>query len=143
MNHRPAPSPPRHARRGIPRTRPALTSLRGPAIFLAPAIGLAAAPGRLSPQPSSTPVPPPPPATAAPAHLPLWAVVAIVAATAVLAIATTLITLAIERIRQARRTPPAEPQPRTSPAEPEDTPTEVPHSPQQAASCDKHPPDRR
>jgi len=141
MNHRPAPPPPRPARHGIPPTRPALT---GPAVFLAPAAGLAAAaPGGLLPEPSGTPVPPPPPATAAPAHLPLWAVVALVAGTVALAVATTLITLAIEHIRQARRTPAAEPEPSTSAAEPDNTHTEVPHSPPHAATRDKHKPDTR
>ena len=120
MNHRPAPSQPRPAARGIPRTQRTLTSLSGLAVLLAPAVGLAAAaPGGLLPEPSGTPVPPPPPATAAPAHLPLWAVVALVAGTVALAVATTLITLAVERMRQARRTPGAEPESRTSAAEPE------------------------
>ena len=141
MNHRPAPSQPRPAGRGIPRTRRTLTSLSGLAVFLAPAVGLAAAPGRLSPAPSGTPVPQPPPATAAPAHLPLWAVVAMVAATVVLSVATTLITLAVERMRRTRRTPAAKPKSRASAAEPEDTQAEVPATPQHAASCDKYRPD--
>jgi len=141
MNHRPAPSQPRPARRGIPRTRRTLTSLSALAVFLAPEIGLAAAaPGRLSPQPSGAPVPPPP-STAAPAHLPLWAVVAIVAGTMVLSVATTLITLAVERMRRTRRTPAAEPESGTSAAKPEDAQAEVPGSPQHAASCDKYRPD--
>ena len=127
MNHRPAPSQPRPAGRGIPRTRRTLTSLSGLAVFLAPAVGLAAAaPGRLSPEASGTPVPPPPPSTAAPAHLPLWAVVAMVAGTVVLSVATTLITLAVERIHRTHRTPAAEPESSTSAAEPEDTQAAVP-----------------
>ena len=142
MNHRPAPSQPRPAGRGIPRTHRTLTSLSGLAVFLAPAVGLAAAtPGRLLPEPSGTPIPPPPTSTAAPAHLPLWAVVAMVAGTVALSVATTLITLAVERIRRTRRTPADEPESSTSAAEPEDTQAEVPGSPQHAASCDKYRPD--
>ena len=141
MNHRPAPSQPRPAARGIPRTQRTLTSLSGLAVFLAPAVCLAAAPGRLLPEPSGTPVPPPPPSTAAPAHLPLWAVVAMVAGTVVMSAATTLITLAVERMRRTRRTPAAEPESGTSAAKPEDAQAEVPGSPQHAASCDKYRPD--
>jgi len=142
MNHRPAPSQPGPAGRGIPRTRRTLTSLSGLAVFLAPAAGLAAAaPGRTLPEPSGTPVPPPPPATAAPAHLPLWAVVAIVAGTVALSVATTLITLAVERMRRTCRTPAAEPESRTSAAKPADTQAQVPGSPQHVASCDKDRPD--
>src|SRR5215467_9881677 len=138
MNHRPALSPPPPGGRGIPRTRWTLTSLTGLAVFLAPTVRLAAAaPGRLSPKPSGTPVPPPPPSTAVPAHLPLWAVVAMVAGTAVLSVATTLITLAVERMRRTRCTPAAEPASRTSAAGPEDTQAEVPASHQHTASCDK------
>jgi len=119
-----------------------LTSLSGLAVFLAPTIGLAAAaPGRLSPEPSGTPVPPPPPSTAALAHLPLWAVVAMVAGTMVLSAATTLITLAVERMRRTRRTPAAEPESRTSAAKPEDMQGEVPGSLQHAASNDINRPD--
>ena len=105
MIHQPAPSRPRRT----PRVRRWATGLTVTAAAV-----LAGAPAALAgPRPAPDgggPLLPPPPVTAA-AHLPAWAVAAIVAATIALSVATTLITLAVERIRQARRTPAAaEPQ---------------------------------
>jgi hypothetical protein len=111
MVHRPAPSQPRHAGRGIPRTRRTLTTLSGLAVFLTAAIGFAPAASATHVPPGAPgvppPPPPPPPPAAAAAHFPLWAVIAIVAATVVLSVATTLVTLSLEQMRRARRTPAA------------------------------------
>ncbi len=120
MNHRPAPSQPRPAGRGLRRT---LTALSGLAVFLTAAFGFA--PAALAtlppPEPSVAPPPPPPPAVA-PAHFPLWAIVAILAATVALSVATTLVTLALEHLRQARRTAAATPEPQTGAPPPSTTP---------------------
>jgi len=106
MIHRSAASQPDRALRGIPRTRRALTTLSGLAVFLTVAIGFA--PGasaiRLPPPGGGGAPLPPPPSTTAAAHFPLWAVIAIVAATVVLSVATTLVTLSLEQMRRARRT---------------------------------------
>jgi hypothetical protein len=109
MIHRSAASQPDHALRGIPRTRRALTTLSGLAVFLTVAIGFAPAASaiRLPPPGGGGAPPPPPPSTTAVAHFPLWAVIAIVAATVVLSVATTLVTLSLEQMRRARRTPAA------------------------------------
>lgn len=106
MIHRSAASQPDRALRGIPRTRRALTTLSGLAVFLTVAIGFAPAASaiRLPPPGGSGAPPPPPPSTTAVAHFPLWAVIAIVAATVVLSVATTLVTLSLEQMRRARRT---------------------------------------
>jgi hypothetical protein len=106
MIHRSEASQPDHALRGIPRTRRALTTLIGLAVFLTVAIGFAPAASAIRvPPPGGGGAPPPPPPPAA--HFPLWAVIAIVAATVVLSVATTLITLSLEQMRRARRTPAA------------------------------------
>ena len=108
MIHRSAPSRPRPAGRGTPRT-----GRRAAGLAVTALASLAGAPAALAgplPPPGGAvtdPIPPPPPPAPAAAHLPLWAVVAIVAATAVLSVATTLITLALEHRRRARRTPAA------------------------------------
>jgi hypothetical protein len=114
MIHRPAPSQPRLAGRGIARTRRALTTFSGLAAFLIAAIGLAPAASATHVPPGPPVPPPPPPATTAAAHFPLWAVIAIVAATVVLSAATTLITLSLEHLHRARRTPAATAQPPAS-----------------------------
>ena len=113
MNHRPESSQPRRAGRGIARTRLALTTLGGLAVFLTPAIGLAPAASATVP-PGFAPVFRSPTSATAPAHFPLWAVVAMVAATVVLSVATTLITLAAEHMRRARRTPAATADPQSA-----------------------------
>jgi hypothetical protein len=112
MIHRPAPSQPRPAIRGITRTRRTLTTLSGLAVLLTAAIGLAPAASAIRLPPpggGGAPPPPPPPATAA-AHFPLWAVIAIVAATVVLSVATTLVTLSLDHMHQAHRTPATTPE---------------------------------
>jgi hypothetical protein len=111
MIHRSAASQPDHALRGIPRTRRALTTLSGLAVFLTVAIGFAPAASATHVPPGAPgvppPPPPPPPPAMAAAHFPLWAVIAIVVATVVLSVATTLVTLSLEQMRRARSTPAA------------------------------------
>ena len=145
MIHRTAPSQPRLARRGRPRTRQMLTTLSGLAIFLTAAIGLAptASATLPPPEPPIAPVPPPPPPAAAPAHLPLWAIVTILAATVVLSVATTLVTLALDHMRRTRRTPATvtEPQASARPLprpDPETGQAEILSSHQHAAGHDRH-----
>jgi hypothetical protein len=109
MIHRPAPSQPRLAGRGIARTRQTLTTFSGLAAFLIAAIGLAPAASatHVPPGAPGVPLPPPPPPPTVSAHFPLWAVIAIVAATVVLSVATTLVTLSLVHLRRARHTPAA------------------------------------
>jgi len=153
MIHRSAASQPDHALRGIPRTRRALSTLSGLAVFLIVAIGFAPAASATHVPPGAPgvppPPPPPPPPAAAAAHFPLWAVIAIVAATVVLAVATTLVTLSLEQMRRARRTPAAVTEPQagvqvpSSTAEPESEQGEILASHRYAAGHDIHQADRR
>ena len=152
MIHRSAASQPDHALRGIPRTRRALSTLSGLAVFLIVAIGFAPAASATHVPPGAPGVPPPPPLpppAAAAAHFPLWAVIAIVAATVVLAVATTLVTLSLEQMRRARRTPAAVTEPQagvqvpSSTAEPESEQGEILASHRYAAGHDIHQADRR
>jgi hypothetical protein len=114
MNHRPASSPPRPPRRGIPRTRRMPAALGALAVFLTAAIGVAPAAWATLPPPEP-PLGPsragyPPVTVPAQIHtvvtggMPGWQITLIAAGAALLA---AILAVLLDRARTARRHAPA------------------------------------